>query len=372
MKRLLKWLLPGLCLLALSSPALAQVAPKAYAPEDLRELSYNDQVRVISLEYREQSGGDRIPDDQLRFYLDQVDRSDWTFSQIRHDIARSLDGATGPGAPGWDGGSVRCESNDGRSRTCPTPWQGRSRVSRQLSGTPCEEGRTWSSRSGEVAVWGGCRAEFVADFLSGPDLGGAVRCESREGHTRTCPTPWRGRTRMVRQLSGTPCIEGRNWNSRDAHVTVWGGCRAEFASSRDTGPDYDQTVRCESTSNRTRSCPTPWRGPARLLRQVSGSSCIEGRSWDSQEGQVTVWAGCRGDFGPRRAWHGGGWDDSGYATTCTSLQGRYTTCHWPPGQGEPRLLQQLSDEACVRDRSWGVVDRSTIWVSRGCRARFGN
>jgi hypothetical protein len=34
-----------------------------------------------------------------------------------------------------------------------------------------------------------------------------------------------------------------------------------------------------------------------------------------------------------------------------------------------RLIQQYSDSACVRGRSWGV-DRDAVWVSRGCRARF--
>ena len=75
MKTLLKALLAALCLATLSAPVLAQFQPRAYAPDDLRELSYNDQVRVISREYEEQSGGRRIPDDQLRFYLDQVNQA---------------------------------------------------------------------------------------------------------------------------------------------------------------------------------------------------------------------------------------------------------------------------------------------------------
>ena len=54
-------------LLALAAgSAFAQIAPKAYAPENLRTLSVQDQTRVISLEYSEQSRGRRIPDDQLR------------------------------------------------------------------------------------------------------------------------------------------------------------------------------------------------------------------------------------------------------------------------------------------------------------------
>lgn len=34
-----------------------------------------------------------------------------------------------------------------------------------------------------------------------------------------------------------------------------------------------------------------------------------------------------------------------------------------------RLVRQRSDARCVRGRTWGV-DRSGIWVDRGCRADF--
>lgn len=304
----LKSLLAALCALALSSPALAQIQSRAYAPDDLRELSYNDQARVIALEYQEQSGGRRIPDDQLRFYLDQINRSNWTFGRIKQDIAQSLGGSSGPG---WGGGAIRCESTEGRSRTCPTPWPGRSRPSRQLSGTPCQEGRNWSSRPGEVSVWDGCRAEFVQDTLPGgpgPGVGGTLRCESSNKNSRTCPTPWRGRSVMVRQLSGSPCEEGRTWNSHNGQVTVWGGCRAEFAAARG--------------------------------------------GWNGGGGN----------------WNGG----NNYSVTCSSDGGRYTTCAWAPGQGRPRLIQQLSGQPCIEGQTWGMAGPNVIWVSRGCRARFGN
>ena len=121
-------------LLALAAgSAFAQIAPKAYAPENLRTLSVQDQTRVISLEYSEQSRGRRIPDDQLRFYLDQVNRSNWTFSRIKQDIATSLGGGSGwtPGPPHGGGNSIRCESDRNRPQSCATPWRGPSRLLRQ-------------------------------------------------------------------------------------------------------------------------------------------------------------------------------------------------------------------------------------------------
>lgn len=296
MKTLLKPLLAALCLLALSTPAMAQVQTRAYAPEDLRTLSYNDQVRVIRQEYLDQSGGQRIADDQLRFYLDQVNRSNWRFSDIQRDIAKSLGGSVGP----VPGGAIRCESADNRSRVCSTPWRGPSRLSRQISDTRCVEGKNWSSQNGQVTVWSGCRGEFVRGF-GGGEVG---------------------------------------------------------------------TVRCESPDRRLQNCRTPWRGASRVVRQISDTRCIEGQNWRGSNGQVTVWSGCRAEFGPAGGgWGGGG---NGYAVTCASENGRYTTCNWPPGQGRPRLVQQLSKQPCVEGQTWGMAGNNRIWVNGGCRGRFGN
>jgi hypothetical protein len=368
MKKLLKPLLAAFCLLALSMPALANFQARAYAPEDLRELSYNDQVRVISQEYMEQSGGRRIADDQLRFYLDQVNRSNWRFSDIQRDIATSLGGSTGP-LPPVPGGAIRCESTNNRSRVCRTPWRGDSRLSRQLSSTQCREGTTWSAQDGQVTVWGGCRGDFVADDFGGSD-GNVIVCESVDKDSRRCPTPWRGPSRLVRQLSGTACIEGRNWGSENGQVIVWSGCRGEFARGSGGGGQTG-TIRCESANNRVANCRTPWRGASQVVRQLSDTRCREGQNWSSGNGQVNVWSGCRAEFGPANG-SGGNGGNNGYAVTCASQNGGYTTCNWPPGQGQPHLIQQLSTQACIQGRTWGMAGSNRIWVNGGCRGRFGN
>ena len=373
MKSLLKPLLTALCLVALATPALAIGPPaRAYAPDDLRTLSAPDQERVIRLEYEEQSGGHAIPDDQLRFYLDQVNRSNWSFNRIKSDIAQSLGGTEGPST----GNTIRCESPDRRRRTCTTPWRNYSRLVSQMSGASCVENSSWSSRPGEVTVWNGCRAQFAERWndtgpgYPGNGSGQAISCESDGGRSRTCQTNWRGPSEVSRQKSETPCVEGRNWSSREGQVTVWGGCRAEFIGrwDDDTSTGYDQTVRCESTNSRARTCDLPWRGATQVVRQLSDTACTQGYSWEATNGRVTVMRGCRAEFGPA----GSEWPGHGRVVTCSSDNGRYTTCHWPPGYGEPRLQRQLSREACTRDRTWGMQGQNTIWVNQGCRAVFGD
>lgn len=278
--------------------AHAQPAARAYAPENLWTLTPAEQARVISLEYSEQSRGRRIADDQLRFYLDQVRLSRWTFSRVKQDIAQSLAGGNGGWPPSGSGNAtIRCESTDNRTRTCPTPWPLRSRLLRQLSDRRCIEGQTWYSGRGQVTVSGGCRAEFAAGAWNG--VSHEVRCESTDNRYRECPAGGFGDVRLQRQLSGTRCTRNDNWGTRGNAIWVDRGCRAIFLVATDGGGS-GYSVSCSSTSNRPQSCA--WNaayGRPYLLRQLSSSTCREGGNWWYQNGRIWVQQGCRALFGAR-------------------------------------------------------------------------
>ena len=290
--------------LPVAPEATAQPAsPRAYAPEQLWTLSVSDQRRVIAQEYREQSNGRTIPEDQMRFYLDQVRLSRWTFSRIKQDIATSLRGQGGGVGPGpGGGGTIRCESTDGRQRTCATPWNRTSLLVRQLSNTRCVQGQNWNTSPGRVWVSGGCRAEFAAGGVVGPGNSVEVKCESSDGRYRTCGTGLYGSITVLRQLSDTRCVLGQNFGLRNGSVWVDRGCRALFRVDRRGG--------------------------------------------------------------------GGGWDGD-YSVTCSSDNGRYTTCAWDRSRGVPRLIQTLSSSPCREGQSWGWNRNQGLWVNHGCRARFG-
>lgn len=307
MNRLLPTLLVAASLAAglsaIPGTAQAQVSTKAYAPENLRTLSQQDQMRVIGLEYSEQSRGRRIPDDQLRFYLDQVNRSNWTFSRIKQDIATSLAGSGGgwnPQPPNPGTRTIRCESDHGRSRSCNTPWSGDSRLARQLSDTHCIEGRNWTSAPGRVTVNSGCRAEFAqgSGWDGGP--GRELRCESLNNRYRECVFGGAaGTARLARQLSDTRCIEGRNWGTRGNVLWVNGGCRGLFMVGG-AGGGNGYSITCASDGNRPRSCAWNNRyGRPYLQRQLSSAPCREGSSWGYQGNTIWVTNGCRALFGAR-------------------------------------------------------------------------
>src|SRR5687768_1162473 len=204
----------ALLLAFMAGSVSAQAQTRAYAPENLRTLPVSDQSRVISLEYSEQSRGRRIPDDQLRFYLDQVNRSNWTFSRIKQDIATSLGGGSGGGwnpNPGngypGTGRVVRCESINMRERACPTGFRNRARLVRNLSKGQCIEGNSWRQESGTIWVRNGCRGEFEeitgdGGWNPGGGSGYSVTCASEDNRHRTCAwDPRQGRPVVIQNIS---------------------------------------------------------------------------------------------------------------------------------------------------------------------------
>lgn len=303
--------------LATLAPVQAQPAQKAYAPEDLRRLSVPDRIRVLEKEYAEQSRGRQLPDDQLEFYLDQID-SGWTFSRIKQDIAESLrgSGAGGggtwqPPVSGWQPSELICSSIGDRYYECPKPFRGPAVLSHQISRAQCVEGFSWGQRRDVIWVDKGCRGRFREDDrwggggYPGGSHGDSIVCESREGRLRRCPNNFRNEAELVEQYSNAPCIRGQTWDSRPGEVWVSRGCRARF---------------------------------------------VEARGW-----------------GGGRPGGGGGY--VGYSVTCESVGDRQRTCAWTD-RGRPIVIEQLSRTACIEGRTWGFDGRS-IWVTDGCRARFG-
>ncbi len=234
------------------------------------------------------------------------------------------------------GGTIRCESNDGRTRECATGG-GRVVIERQISSSACIEGRSWGYGRNGIWVSQGCRADFRIvgnGGYQGGNYGGnygndrygnngygsngygnnqVVRCESNDGRNRTCPMDTRGGVQLVRQLSNTACIEGRNWGANRGGVWVTDGCRAEFRSSggygndgyygNDNGGYYGnnhgiggRVFRCESNDGRSRECAVNTRAGVQLVRVLSNAPCVQGRSWGYGRNSIWVSQGCRAEF----------------------------------------------------------------------------
>jgi hypothetical protein len=121
-----------------------------------------------------------------------------------------------------------------------------------------------------------------------------VVCESRDRRTTYCHADVRGGVRLVRQLSDRRCVRGGNWGTSERGIWVTDGCRAEFEVAGQYR--YGETVRCESTDNRTRYCNADTRHGVRLWRQLSRTRCEQGRNWGVTRNSIWVTRGCRADF----------------------------------------------------------------------------
>jgi hypothetical protein len=162
------------------------------------------------------------------------------------------------------------------------------------------------------------------DWRPGPDWDRDidVRCGSEDYHYRMCQVDTgRGSdVRLVRQISKTPCREGRNWGWNRAGIWVDEGCEGVFRVQRRwsgdhhghgngdwrPGPDWDRTirVRCASEGYEYRMCQvdTGRGSDVRIARQISNTRCVEGQNWGWNRAGIWVSGGCEAEFRVNRRW----------------------------------------------------------------------
>ena len=241
---------------------------------------------------------------------------------------------------------IQCYSQRGQQNSCPLPPKTRSISFKgpDRSGI-CREGETWRKRGNSLWVSNGCGGIFEAMVggNSGGGWGGSGGGSSGGG--------WGG--------SGG---SGGNWGNQG-----WAG-----------------EVTCRSRNNQSQTCRANTQGRVRVLEQYSNASCIEGQSWRYDNQSITVRNGCQARFaygygnqgGGGSGWggsggSGGGWGNNrGFAgeIRCASRNNQYQRCSVDTG-GRVELVERISNASCNQGSSWGY-DRNSIWVNRGCEARF--
>lgn len=215
-----------------------------------------------------------------------------------------------------------------------------------------------------------------------------VRCESTDFRYQQCRVDVRGEIRLERQLSQAACIQGRTWGINNAGIWVDQGCAAEFRIEDyyggggypgggypgDSYPDGGtRQLVCESRDFRYQQCRVDVRGGVELTRQLSSAPCRRNSTWGVNQDGIWVDQGCvaefrvgvGGDYRPP----GSGSGSSGVSRlVCESPSHRYQHCRADVSR-QVRLSRQLSRQPCIQGDTWGV-DRSGVWVDRGCAAEF--
>jgi len=135
---------------------------------------------------------------------------------------------------------VVCESYKGRVAYCDIDTQGDVVLVEQISRSQCVEGQSWGVDRRGLWVSQGCRGNFASVVQRQPQrrggggyapqqpAGTVVRCESYDQQQAYCALPFRGRVRLVNQVSRAACTEGYSWGFDRRGVWVSRGCRGDF------------------------------------------------------------------------------------------------------------------------------------------------
>src|SRR4029077_6363373 len=111
------------------------------------------------------------------------------------------------------------------------------------------------------------------------------------------------------------------------------GCRGVFQVAGNGGSgwqngNYGQRVTCESQNGSFKICQANTWGDVRMVRQLSQSPCVPGRTWGYQADQIWVGNGCRAEFElGYGGGNGGGWNNGSRIVKCESNDGDYSRCH---------------------------------------------
>jgi hypothetical protein len=301
--------------------------------------------------------------------------------------------------------SVSCYSTGNQTNSCRLPAE---TVSVYYVGNnrQCREGDTWRRVGNTIEVRNGCGGNFDVRLGGGGSGGGSgggwggsggssqgfageITCRSQNGLQESCSAQTENRVRLLQQYSSTQCVEGRNWRYTRSSILVSGGCQARFGygygnsggggwGGGNNSQGFAGEIVCRSQNNREENCYARTENRVRLLQQYSSTQCVEGRNWRYTSNQIQVRDGCGGRFGygyGNSGGSGGGWggggSNQGFAgqLECRSQDNRYRRCT-AFTDNRVELLRQFSSSECTRGRSWGF-DRNSIWVDRGCQARFG-
>jgi len=152
-------------------------------------------------------------------------------------------------AAAWDNDDVDvideviCESYKGRVAYCDIDSRGDVVLVEQHSRSQCLEGQTWGVDRRGLWVSQGCRGSFASvvqrqrqrgnrggggGYAPEQSHGTVIRCESYDQRQAYCALPFRGRVRLVNQVSRAACTEGYSWGADRRGVWVAQGCRADF------------------------------------------------------------------------------------------------------------------------------------------------
>lgn len=255
---------PGL-LLAVSTLALAIILPAPASAQANQRSAQSDCTReverrgfiVLSTGNFQQSRDGWQLDIKARDHRGKVTDGTCFVETRTGDV--SLYGFGWGGSGTADRFQFNCASRDERYRECQLPIDGRARLVKRKSDSPCIEGSSWGQKGDRVWVDRGCRATFEVVRGGGGGAGGgsSVECRSDGGRYRECAIPRGYVARLVEDFTSGKCRTPGSWGSRDGVVWVNHGCKGRFSltsagggAGANPGQQQRAAVQCRNEAQR--------------------------------------------------------------------------------------------------------------------------
>lgn len=185
--------------------------------------------------------------------------------------------------------TLRCESQDGRYRSCPADTSGGVYLSRQLSQQGCWQGDTWGYDRNRVWVTHGCRAEFR--------LG--RRSSGNNNDAKVAGALVLGTIAAIAIANHNRHDEHHDNSAYDKRYDNRYDYGNQYGNQYDyAGDNWGREFTCASKDGRFTTCNASIgrREHAEIRRQLSDSACRYGQSWGVDRDRVWVDRGCRAVF----------------------------------------------------------------------------
>ena len=229
--------------------------------------------------------------------------------------------------------TVRCESNDHRTRVCRVDTTGGVRLVDQDSRSPCVLGRTWGYDRSRIWVSQGCRGKF--------EVGGGVAYSSRN-------------TGVYDPRYGTRYPSNARYYGSQYPSSAYR--YPSTASSYYGDRYYDERYRSGYAGD-----------PRYDDRYYSGAGYYGGSTSDRYSNPIAAVLGAVLGVGSYDQRYYSGRQPRTFR--CESIDGQPRFCRLPFSANRIDIRRQLSDTRCSEGYNWGAR-RDGVWVERGCRAEF--
>lgn len=133
------------------------------------------------------------------------------------------------------------------------------------------------------------------------DNGNFEAISNRETRVSGAGTYFRDRNDQGREFTYESIFYTRNGQLRSLNYDFRGDGNLNSGNGNWNGNNGnrnsgEQTIYCASDNGRRNNCPANTRGGVRLVRQQSGSACIEGSTWGYDRNSIWVDRGCSAEF----------------------------------------------------------------------------